>query len=776
MRLKIILFFMAIIFIFTFITGDESMGFGSMTEDALLNMKISNVRDFEAWGDGTYDDYAAINAAHTATTANGGTVFFPPGTYKLSSGLTINANVTLDFSPGAKLSIDSGKTITINGHIADTIHQIFSGDGSVAGEPRNDFVRPEWWGAVPDGSTDCAAALETAINFAYSGKVGAVKLSAGIYICESAKTFTNVREVTIFGTTVKPQYTTSRTAGSAIVFKDIATDTPGWKFVTCRGLTFKDFWMYTSGTKAHSGIYLDQTATSVFEGVNIQGFTVSSVYLDDSFSLTFKDCTFAQSDAGVRSEGSCQNITFLGCSLIQNTTCGAWVYGQNYTFIGIDFEGQPRAIDQNSAVGRVNSTGWVIEGCYFESMTSTDIMRLVFNDYAQLGTGYLSDTSYKIYLNSCDHSVVVNWPGAVHVQSASTHTTIVHAAGTITDDASDTVVLEDIYNDHLKKDGSIALTDDWKAGTKGLQIADLGVSKTGSSYGDDAVSNGAFTSDTTGWTAVVCTLSSEAGGQSGNCLKILNAEGGGGYNAQARQEITVIPFLRYKISAYFKKGTGARGRIYLDSTEFSRSPASGDLYDSGNISDADWTEYTGEFVPTVSTIYLMLESYEPGDTSYFDEVTIKPIIAGDLAVGNDINVLGGINVGNDISAAGGFKQGYSFYQSSVAASQTNIQIDILGLSGNTEILLPYAGSVLAIAVASNDARTAGTLTVDATINGTATGLQAVLDASNTTYHCATQAKDSDTFSAGDRLGVEITTDGSWAPTTANIVVSVTIEM
>jgi len=139
---------------------------------------------------------------------------------------------------------------------------------------------------------------------------------------------------------------------------------------------------------------------------------------------------------------------------------------------------------------------------------------------------------------------------------------------------------------------------------------------------------------------------------------------------------------------------------------------------------------------------------------------------------------GDIGAEADIHAAGGYKNSFNFGKENVAASQTAVAIYVSSFSEtNTEIVMPYAGSVIAISVASNDARTAGTLTVDATINGTATGLQAVLDVTNTTYHYASQAPETagDTIAAGDRLGVKITTSADWLPTTADIVVTVVIE-
>ena len=48
-----------------------------------------NVKDFGAVGDGTTNDASAIQAAIDALPATGGTVFFPPGNYKINSTITL---------------------------------------------------------------------------------------------------------------------------------------------------------------------------------------------------------------------------------------------------------------------------------------------------------------------------------------------------------------------------------------------------------------------------------------------------------------------------------------------------------------------------------------------------------------------------------------------------------------------------------------------------------------------------------------------------------------
>jgi polygalacturonase len=74
---------------------------------------VYNVKAYGATGNGTTDDTSAIQAAITAAAA-GGTVFFPKGTYKISSSLTLGSNVTL-LGASAQTTIISQATANTNG-------------------------------------------------------------------------------------------------------------------------------------------------------------------------------------------------------------------------------------------------------------------------------------------------------------------------------------------------------------------------------------------------------------------------------------------------------------------------------------------------------------------------------------------------------------------------------------------------------------------------------------------------------------------------------------
>jgi len=121
-------------------------------------LRIYDVLEFDAAGDGKTLDTAAINRAiDTCTAAGGGTVYLPPGTY-LSGMVILKSNVTLYLEAGATLlgsknisdySSQAGPPATGD---ANQKHLIFARDAEnvgVAGPGRIDGQGPKFW--VPSG-------------------------------------------------------------------------------------------------------------------------------------------------------------------------------------------------------------------------------------------------------------------------------------------------------------------------------------------------------------------------------------------------------------------------------------------------------------------------------------------------------------------------------------------------------------------------------------------------------------------------------------------------
>lgn len=117
-----------------------------------------------------------------------------------------------------------------------------------------------------------------------------------------------------------------------------------------------------------------------------------------------------------------------------------------------------------------------------------------------------------------------------------------------------------------------------------------------------------------------------------------------------------------------------------------------------------------------------------------------------------------------------------FMQDAVAASQTDVQLPVAEVNagaGNAVdgYVMPFEGEIVAISARLSAAATAGTLTVGPTVGGT--------EKTDPTLSITTEQSASDkalrgtaVFAAGDLIGAEITTGGTWDGTAADLVVVV----
>lgn len=105
----------------------------------------------------------------------------------LTGNTTIPVNVTLRIAKGGSIAL-SGFTLAINGVFKCGPFQAFTGSGTVTFASYGSVKRalPEWWGAVADGSTDCASAINSALSAFLT-----VKLVAGSYRIASAVNLQN---------------------------------------------------------------------------------------------------------------------------------------------------------------------------------------------------------------------------------------------------------------------------------------------------------------------------------------------------------------------------------------------------------------------------------------------------------------------------------------------------------------------------------------------------------------------------------------------------------
>ena len=105
----------------------------------------------------------------------------PAGTYTVKD-FTIPAGFTLRFAPGARIDVEQGGTLTLNGTVACGMQPVITGAGSVKGSPENDYIYPEWFGAAGDGKTDDTKALQTAADLAGRSRGKMLKIGSGRYL------------------------------------------------------------------------------------------------------------------------------------------------------------------------------------------------------------------------------------------------------------------------------------------------------------------------------------------------------------------------------------------------------------------------------------------------------------------------------------------------------------------------------------------------------------------------------------------------------------------
>jgi hypothetical protein len=144
-----------------------------------------NVKQFGLKGDGKTDDAPALKVLLHAH-ASGGTFYFPPGKYVLADDIDVPENIGFVMDGGTMLQLGDKSTFTMNGNLQSSLQPIFNGAGKVRGTLGKGVYYPQWWGAKTDGKTDCAPAIDAAVEAANASGGGTVFLHNGVYLLETA--------------------------------------------------------------------------------------------------------------------------------------------------------------------------------------------------------------------------------------------------------------------------------------------------------------------------------------------------------------------------------------------------------------------------------------------------------------------------------------------------------------------------------------------------------------------------------------------------------------
>jgi hypothetical protein len=288
------------------------------------------------YGDGSLTR-ATISAAISAISSNKGTLYLSPGDWVISDqDLTIPSNVNLKLEGGARLSISTGKTVTINGSIDAPLLQIFtwSGTGKVVfGSGSVPQAYFEWWGAIADGTTDNSSVISKAFE-SNCRKYQFLDISNPYYIAQSIDI---PNDITLIGSHWAHTDTDNPTilydgTNQALRTKEGFADTNNSTDIHLRDMTVK-----ITGTGA-TGIHFEAAKSCEIENVIIKLNGTSQTglrLLAERGTGTYKG-NFYNFYKKMRVMGNNKSNSHTGINI-----SGTYNDGQNNanTFVEIDIEG-----------------------------------------------------------------------------------------------------------------------------------------------------------------------------------------------------------------------------------------------------------------------------------------------------------------------------------------------------------------------------------------------------------------------------------------------------
>lgn len=660
------------------------------------------VKEYGTVGDGTTDDYAAINSAKTSLSH----IVFQSGTYRIGTSITFDSTKTLEFLQGASLKPDGGVTVTIQGQIIAGNNQIFQGSGTVSADSRHVAEFGRWWGLTTDpdfisrGAVKAATGLRDGLSWVSGANLRAktsllgTAVSGGIAGSNSSNTSFRKEmfsALTVSGfwsanyngfvTAFDGRYVYMAEAGSGDTTcyvarydttMDFAATQPPWEAIDVQ--TYIADLYYIAGS-CFDGRYL------YFIGMSVTNGTADILVRYDTTAPFATSSSWTSKDLSGK-DSTCTNNW---CLLFD----GRWVYGISHS-------------TGDYAMFRYDTTLQFSENASYEVYSIYDISA----NYPRHHGGCF-DGRY-IYLAPYRTTGSYNYAARYDTTASFT------SSGSWEFFDLDTLV------------GSVRIPC------------------------STAISDGRYVYFPPIY------ISSNADGRMPRFDTTMSFTSADAWTTFKTKDVTSTFAV-----GYYTGWSDGRNIYAANSSHIIK-------YDS-------WKPYgkTGSWsFCAPATLYGGSETFNPQSCAsdgnyvyfhhaldyYFWRMKIHP------------------ESGFMHRPAGQRQQIDGWYQDDVSASQTGVVLSRLSGACTNAFVATTDGSITKVCVYSNAARSAGTLTVEVHVNGSATGLQAQLNGTDTTFAVGSQTSDKDLFVAGDRLDIRITTDGSWSPTTADIRASLEVEI
>jgi len=354
--------------------------------------------------------FSAISSAISAAQTAGTSVYFPQGSYTISSNL--GYNVTCPVIIDGSITISSGVTLTLNGTVWAPLKQVFTVNGSLKIGSNTPYIYPEWFGTPKNGTSDDSTGINAALNAATTitipSSVPAVQyiVLTGNYTLNSTITITGGKMFKVIG---GAQFTAG-TATDAIVYDGTGSNNGSsvqGDIPTC--VNFSGTALYLKGTKVMNLKFFGTLGCGV--GVKV-GAVSGSDSLDNKIECMFFENTtvgfFITTDGSTNPSGS--TVALQGNELYCNfytldsqpSSAASAVYWDNVNLTNcdgnsvrvkaIEFNGKTNVYGfRNASSYAVN--GWeVVSDDWFGGITSSNVSS------AKFASGYFQACTFKFLM------------------------------------------------------------------------------------------------------------------------------------------------------------------------------------------------------------------------------------------------------------------------------------------------------------------------------------------------------------------------------------------
>jgi len=410
---------------------------GASIDESKINFSGTSVVTIANAGYKNIESYSSFSNAISSIGATETTLLIG-STQTVSTDETVPSTLTLWFTKGGDLNIDSGKTVTINGTIDAKLYQIFKGSGTVQlGSGVVNDVFPEWWGAVGDGDppnvtgTDDATAFTNMISSFTGDGTPIIKLSKWYKVATTIAIPDNASATPITFHMVGVSRGGHQHWGGCGLVGTMGDSTSVLATADntdeARVVVLEDFGI-VGNAGSGVGIFLRQcTRGTLLRNVAVVRCGSHGIEMEDSWNSSLEYCFVRENDGIGITTDTISDTQFLGCRVVDNdggnlsihydissTTGAISVIGGDYSqyattgvdqfciragwVIGLTIQG---IFIENNEVGTQNNhlinitgqaagnrcNGLVIQGCTISSSAT-------------------GGTAYPIHLQRIEHAII----------------------------------------------------------------------------------------------------------------------------------------------------------------------------------------------------------------------------------------------------------------------------------------------------------------------------------------------------------------------------------